>query len=120
HVCDSGNRRARHVEPLQAKKSLLFVRNRVAQLFPNRRSEQHVRSRPIDVEVIGNALAKDCGSERPERLAKFDFQIHPCLHLSIAGIAKNRSTAESSRAKFHSAAEPADDGTSVEKRANPW
>ena len=93
----------------QIKAGHVRRRNGFAQLFFDRRDQQHVGRLDVQFKIIRHALAADNRRKRPERLAEFHLQIHHRLHFWRTRVAENRAVAERARAEFHPALKPADD-----------
>ena len=108
-----GNRRnfgSLHLEKVQSKPALASWAAH-AFLFADWSDQEHIRAfrAMIEIEIFAGALVQDRRSERPERFAELDFEIHDRLHRLAAGIADDASTAERAGAEFHPSLEQADD-----------
>src|SRR4051812_9333685 len=100
------DRRARHVQLLDAEELLLFLGHRDAVLLAYVGDQQHVRALALDLEVLRRVLGEHRRSERAERLAVLDLEVELPLHRGRTRVAQDRAAAEGPRTEFHAALEP--------------
>jgi hypothetical protein len=75
-VRDRGQVGSHLVHPfVDVERAAAAADRRPAVLFAERRDEQHVRRRPVDLEVVAEPLFETRRRERPEALAVLDFRL---------------------------------------------
>src|SRR5438132_650515 len=69
----------------------------------------------FDVKVFVRMLGQHNGRKRTKAFTKLDLHVHDGLHLGVACVTENTSGTQGPRAKFHSALEPANDLSGVDR-----
>ncbi len=108
---DRGDRRARHVQLLDAEEraAASAVIGDAARLADRRRRAACTGESASSSKYSPTLLAQHARREGTEALAELDLQVHHRLHLRRARVAEDAAAAERARAELHPALEPADD-----------
>src|ERR1041384_362871 len=77
-----------------------------AHLIPHLRREEHVRARPVELEILCHLLFEDHRRERAEAFTKFYLQVHSLPVLRIPCVGEDASAAERAGAELHPPLEP--------------
>ena len=111
-IVDVGHRRdvaARHVELVDPLQRQLIGAHGDGAVFPDLGDQQHVWAVAVDLEIVGDVLARHGRRKGTKALAILDPEIELALQPGRSGVAEDRAVAERPRPELHAALEPADD-----------
>jgi hypothetical protein len=111
-IIDVGDRRnvaPRHVELVDSLQRKLIGAHGDGAVLPDLGDLQHVRAVAVDLEIVGDVLARHGRCERAKTLAILDPKIEVALEPGRSRVAEYRAISQRPRSELHSPLKPADD-----------
>ena len=95
----------------------LSVHRHLSVLSSQRGDDEHIGTDFVGLqrEIVARVLLQDNGREGPKRLPVFHLQIYLRLHVAVAGITDDASSAQRARAVLQTAIKQADDPAIVDQ-----